>query len=120
LQGDAWTIPAAPLWDWWVGSGLLRVVERPGRFRALLQLGGPAHSARLLGAEGGTAALAAAIGAARRLGAATLRFQPDDELARAARPLGLVARPDLTTLYVRAARPELLQVALSPAFTTLF
>jgi hypothetical protein len=120
VRGGSWTIPAAPLWDWWVGSGLLRAVEREGSFRALLQLGGPARSVRLLGAEGGTAALAAAIGAARGAGAATLRLQPDERLARAARPLGLVARPDLTTLYVRSARPELLEVELSPGFTTLF
>jgi hypothetical protein len=118
-----WTVLPADAWEWYSASPLLRVLEVGGgrRSRALVQIPGSPHEPfRLVGwrperggARAATALLRAAGRAARAAGAPTFRFQPwpsaaaDGGLARACRLTGFVRRPDLTTIWVRSARPEL-------------
>jgi hypothetical protein len=109
----AWTVAAGDVWDWCRASPLVRVLELE-RSRVLVQMpGSPGDAVRVAGwrahaasAREARRALAACSLLAAELGAPTLRVQPwagmDAGVARAARSLGLVARGDFTTLYVRA------------------
>jgi hypothetical protein len=135
---DAWTVPGEAVWDWYMRSSLLRVVEAEGRrgFRALIQSGAPGGGIQLLswrptsaGGAAGLAALAACSHIASRERASAFRYQPwssaggNGGLRRAGRLLGLVPHRDMTTLYVRSKRPELTApgaVALTPFFYATF
>jgi hypothetical protein len=131
-----WTSLAADAWDWYRASPLVRVLELRDS-RALVQLPGkPLEALRLVGwapeRRGLPPALAllAALGRlGRREGAGTIRFQPwaspaaNGELRRACRLLGFVARPELTTLWVRSRDPALARadaVVSTPLFTLGF
>jgi hypothetical protein len=118
-----WTVVAADSWGWYRSSPLLRVLEIPGPdgCRALLQVpGAPGEPVRVIGwrpARSGLVPALVLLGAAGRLalhsGAPTLRFQPWDSpagngmLERACRLLGFIARPDVTTIWVRTHDPGL-------------
>lgn len=131
-----WTSLAEDAWDWYRTSPLVRVFELPDS-RALVQIPGkPREPVRLIGwrpsrpgVRPALALLSALARLARREGAGTLRFQPwgspaaNGDLRRACRLLGFLARPDLTTLWVRAPDPALARaeaVVPTPFFSVGF
>jgi hypothetical protein len=126
---DAWTVSGADAWSWYMGSGVLRSLEVPGRFgsRALLRIDESAETTVQLVAWrpardsvlAGLLLLGACARIARARSAPTLRFQPwrgsggDGGLARACRSVGFVQRPEADLLLysqddaLLAAPPEL-------------
>lgn len=122
LPTDCWAIVGNDAWDWYRSSPLARVLELEG-CRALVQLPAAPHEPlRLVGWRAERPRLRTAlrlIAAAGRLAreqrAATLRFQPwpgpaaDRSLARACAISGFLPRSDLTTVWVRATRQELVR-----------
>jgi hypothetical protein len=134
-DGNAWTVSGADAWDWYVGSGVLQVVEIPGRrgSRALVKLA-PDETVQIVSWRPGRASTAAAIlllgslvRLARRSGAPTLRFQPwrgdadEARLARTCRRLGFVQRPEVD-LVVHSADPRFdeARLELTPFFYVTF
>jgi hypothetical protein len=117
-----WTMSGADAWDWYAGSGLLKMLEVPGRAgsRALVRLDDSqpstvqivAWQAWRSGLLPAVIMLGAVARLARRRASPTVRFQPwpgaggDGELRRACRVLGLVRRPKV----------DLLVLARDPAF----
>jgi hypothetical protein len=134
-DGNAWTVSGADAWDWYVGSGVLQVVEVPGRrgSRALVKLA-PDETVQLVSWQPSRPSAGAAIlllGSLARLargsGAPTLRFQPwrggadEVQLARACRRLGFVQRPEVG-LVVHSADPRFdeARLELTPFFYVTF
>lgn len=117
-----WAIVGGDAWGWYCSSPLVRVLELDG-CRALVQLPAAPHEPlRLVGWRAELPRLRTAlrvIVAAGRLaskqGAASLRFQPwpgpagDGSLKRACALSGFLPRGDLTTVWVRATREELVR-----------
>jgi hypothetical protein len=117
-----WAVVADDAWGWYCSSPLVRVLELEG-CRALVQLPAAPHEPlRLVGWRAERPRLRTALGliaAAGRLAreqrAASLRFQPwpsaavDGSLARACALTGFLSRSDLTTVWVRATREELVR-----------
>ncbi len=117
-----WAVVGDGAWEWYRSSPLVRVLELDG-CRALVQLPASPHEPlRLVGWRAerprlrlALRLLAAAGRLAREHGAASLRFQPwpstagDGSLARACRISGFLPRNDLTTVWVRATREELVR-----------
>lgn len=122
LPPDRWAIAGDAAWGWYCSSPLLRVLELEG-CRALVQLPASPHEPlRLVGWRAerprlrtALRVLAAAGRLAREHGATSLRFQPspgpagDGNLRRACLVSGFVPRGDLTTVWVRATRTELVR-----------
>jgi hypothetical protein len=128
-----WTISGSDAWDWYAGSGLLRVVEVAGRFgsHAVVRLPvdaddrAPAQIVAWQPRRGGIIPalllLDAVMGAARRTGAGTLRFQPptfSGSLDRVCRGLGWLTRPIVALELHGDASFD--HVALSPFFYVTF
>jgi hypothetical protein len=117
-----WAIVGDDAWDWYCSSPLVRVLEFDG-CRALVQLPASPHEPlRLVGwraerprLRSALRVVAAAGRLARDQSASSLRFQPwpgpaaDGRLARACAISGFLPRSDLTTVWVRAAREELVR-----------
>ena len=133
-QSGRWAVLPGDSWDWYRVSPLVRVLETRGA-RALVQL--PASERepfRLVawhgrGLRDALDLVWAAGQAARRAGAATLRFQPwdaaggDGALARACRLTAFVRRDDLTRIWVRMrgnAPPRPDAAVSTPAFYLAF
>jgi GNAT superfamily N-acetyltransferase len=131
-EGRAWTVSGADAWDWFAGSGVLRVLDL-GESRALVRLDESQPSTvqivawnpqrRSLAAARGLLRAAAAL--ARERAAPTLRFQPwrgdDDEraLARACMLSGFVRRWEADLLlYPDGADVD--DVRLTPFFYVTF
>jgi hypothetical protein len=134
-----WTISGSDSWSWYLGSGLIRILTVPGpagcRAVVLLPEGGGgalrivSWSPRRTGLLPALLLLGAAGRLGRRVGAATLRFQPwpsqtgNGTLARACKLLGWIRREDFTTLYVRSRSRALVEgdpIALTPYFYVTF
>ncbi len=133
----SWTVSGSDAWEWYVGSGVLRALEVPGRFgsRALVRIDESDETTVQLVAwrprrEGLLPAillLGAAAAIARRRSAPTLRFQPwrgsggDGALARACRLLGFVKRREAELLlYSGDATFGDANVQLTPFFYVTF
>jgi len=136
LDGDdRWTVSGADAWEWFAGSGVLRMLDLPGDTgsRALVRIDDShattvqivswrPHRSSLRSAF---RLLAAAAGLARRRRAPTLRFQPwrggADErlLARACTLAGFVRRPEADLLLYPDA-PQANEVRLTPFFYVTF
>jgi hypothetical protein len=115
-----WAVVGDGAWEWYHSSPLVRVLELDG-CRALVQLPASPHEPlRLIGWRAGRPRLRLALRLlatagrlAREQRAASLRFQPwpgaagDGSLARACAISGFLPRNDLTTVWVRATREEL-------------
>jgi hypothetical protein len=113
LEPGAWTLAAADMWDWLVGSDLLAWVHEPDGARALVRVPGPAaQAAELLDWQPGTGGLAPAIAtvaAIARLGRTGRSVRIGDfgvDLRRAARLLGLVPAREPLMLYVKSMRAD--------------
>ena len=136
-RDGSWTISGETSWAWYVGSGLLHVVETRGRAgaRALIRLADtPGADVQIVAWQPRGQALASAVlllaavaRLARARGARTIRFQPwagtagDGALARACRLLGFVRRAE-TELVLNAATSQLAvaDVQLTPFFYVTF
>ena len=130
--GPAWTVTGADAWDWFVGSGVLRVLEAPGS-RALVRLDESQPSTvqivawrpRRRGLAAAFALLRAAVALARARHAPTLRFQPwrgDEEervLARACSLAGFLRRPE-ADLLLYPDGPGVDDFRLTPFFYVTF
>jgi hypothetical protein len=116
-----WAVVGDSAWEWYRSSPLVRVLELDG-CRALVQLPASPHEPlRLVGWRAERTRLrlalrlvAAAGRLARAHGATSFRFQPwpgagDGGLARACTISGFLPRNDLTTVWVRATREELVR-----------
>ena len=117
-----WAVVGDGAWEWYRSSPLVRVLELDG-CRALVQLPASPHEPlRLVGWRAerprlrlALRLLAAAGRLAREHGAASLRFQPwpgaaaDGSLGASMRDLRLPPAHDLTTVWVRATREELVR-----------
>jgi len=127
-----WTVSGADAWDWYVGSGVLRVVEVPGRngSRALVKLADD-ETAQIVAWRPRRAGLAPALALLRALArlarehrAPTLRFQPwpgcdpGGALSRACRLAGLVRRAEVD--LVVHGDEELDAFRLTPFFYVTF
>jgi len=136
VDGDGrWTVSGADAWDWFAGSGVLRVLDLPGETgsRALVRVD-DSHATtvqivswrpRRHALSSAFRLLAAAARVARSHRAPTLRFQPwrggADELllAHACTLAGFVRRPEADLLiYPEASRLD--TVRLTPFFYVTF
>jgi hypothetical protein len=130
-----WTIHGIDAWDWFAGSGVLKVLEVPGRngSRALVRLVDEegalvqivAWLPRRPGIRPAVTLLRVAARIARQRGAPTLRFQPwkgdapEATLGRACALLGFVRRPEADlVLFASDARYD--SVHLTPFFYVTF
>ena len=131
LFPGSWTIAAADMWEWLVGTELLAWVEDLGGGRALVRVPGPGRqAAELIDWHPGRRPLAGAtatINAVAQLGreGRSVRIpnpRDDPDLRRAARILGLLPARDPLTLYVKGVRPGLdaANVAVNPFFFATF
>ena len=133
--GTGWTVSGADSWVWLAGSGVLRMLDLPGRSgaRALVRLDeSDATTVQILSWEPRQRTLAAAIrllkaasALARRHCAPTLRFQPwrhdADEavLGRACALMGFIPRPEAELLlYPSSDWAD--SVRFNPFFYTTF
>jgi hypothetical protein len=130
-QPGTWTIEAADMWEWLVGSGLLAWVEEPSGGRALVRVPGPAaQAAELLDWRPGRRGLAGAVAtitAIARLGreGRSVRIanpSGDDDLRRAAHLLGLLPAREPLMLYVKSLRADIdaTNVTVTPFFFATF
>jgi hypothetical protein len=130
---EPWTISGRDAWDWYAGSGLLRVLEVAGPFgsRAVVRLPADdddtapaqivAWRLRRSGVISALLLLHAATRAARAARVGTLRIQDpasSDELVRLCRTLGWLRRP-IVDLELHADA-SFDRVALSPFFYVTF
>jgi hypothetical protein len=128
-----WTVSGADSWDWFVGSGVLRVLKLDDGTRALVRLD-ESHpttvqilswSSRRGGLPSAFRVLAAAAELARAHDAPTLRFQPwrggaeEAVLARACALAGFVARPE-AELLLYPDGPQVDEMRFSPFFYVTF
>ena len=131
LAPGEWTIDAADMWDWLLGTGLLAWVEEPSGGRALVRLPGPARqAAELLEWYPGRRPLSGAlatISAVARLGreGRSVRIgnpSGDPHLRLAARLLGFLAAREHLTIYVKSLRQDLdaADVSITPYFFATF
>lgn len=134
-RAGEWTVSGDDAWDWYVGSGVLRALEIPGRngSRAILRLRERdsiqvvAWRARRPGLRPAFQLLSSLRRLARRTGSPTVRFQPWDgnggngDLARACRVLGLVRREE-AELVVHTSDPSFdeLAIRMTPFFYVTF
>jgi hypothetical protein len=130
----SWTIDGSDSWNWFAGSGFLRVLEMPGPrgCRALVSIEADGEPMHLLGwrparrdLSSAVALLAALAHFARERRAPTLRVQPwqasehDQILVRACRLMAFAPRAPFT-IYVRSERDDLDAVSPSPFFYVTF
>lgn len=131
LPSGAWTIEAADMWEWLVGTGLLAWVEEPSGGRALIRAPGPAAQASELldwrPAGRPLAGAVATINAIARIGRAGRSVRVADpagdaELRRAARLLGFLRAREPLTLYVKSLRSDIdgASVRVTPFFFATF
>jgi len=131
-SGTAWTVTGADAWDWFAGSGALRVLEAPGS-QALVRLDESQPSTVQIlawrpqrrGLAAAFALLRTALALARAHRAPTLRFQPwrgdedERELARACSLAGFLRRPE-ADLLLYPDGPGVDNFRLTPFFYVTF
>lgn len=127
----SWTIEAADMWEWLVGTRLLVWVEERSGGRALVRLPGPAaQSAELLDWQPGRRPLAGAVATINEVarlgtGGRSVRIsnpRGDARLLLAAQLLGFLPAPEPLTLYVKSMGSELdaTDVTVTPYFFATF
>lgn len=131
LRAGTWSVEAADMWEWLVGTGLLAWAEEPSGGRALVRVPGPAaQAAEVLDWRPGRRRLAGAlatIAAVARLGGEgrSVRIaNPGDDahLRRAAQLLAFLPAREPLMLYVKSLRSDIdaASVHVTPFFFATF